>query len=682
MIENDSQNQNRLLAHRRLRSGWLLVVCATVACFSGAALAESPSEAAPAPAPASTSDDVRLQAQQLVALIDYVAADYPRAVDHGKVLIQSEFEEQQGLLRDAEELARSLPKSDFDAITPIQKLEAEVKQIAPGEQVAQGVASLHQELLERYEVASAPQALPSRSHGADLYATACATCHGLDGKANTENARDLNPKPARFDDAERMDKLSPFRAFNAVTFGAKGTSMPAYDVLSDADRWDLATYVFTLRGAPTDAERARADLVQAGLSFGPSKLATTTDGEVMARLTSHGLSADAAENALRYLRQVQAYRAPAATDLAAVRKGFEDAAHLYRKGQHQEAKRALISTYLDGFEPKEPALRARDADLVNEVEDAFVNLRATMESSGNNTTIAQREARLDALLERTEGNGPGRAAEQVAFWGSLIIVLREGLEAALLVATLLAVLKRAGRAEQAKAVHLGWTLALGLGVITWFVSGKLIEASGARREVLEGCVQLLTAAFLFYASHWLLARAHAQRWLGFIKTQAPARAGSSAVLGLSFLAVFREMFEVVVFYRGLLIETGGQTLMMWAGALAGSVLLLIAVLGFLRVGKRLPIGPFLFGCGMLLCALSVVMTGHGVRALQEADWFRLTPVDVPSVTVLGLYNSIEGLVAQGVLLVALVLSALWATHSAKVADKPVPSNNTPRPAAS
>ena len=89
----------------------------------------------------------------------------------------------------------------------------------------------------------------------------------------------------------------------------------------------------------------------------------------------------------------------------------------------------------------------------------------------------------------------------------------------------------------------------------------------------------------------------------------------------------------------------------------------LAAVGFMRVGKKLPIGPFLLSCGLLLVCLSVVMTGHGVRALQEAGWLRLTPLDFHSISLLGIYNSVEGLLAQAALTVALAGSALWSRFS-------------------
>lgn len=625
------------------------------------------------PAAAEVPAELRTQAQQVVSVIDYVAADYPRAVKDGVVLEADEFEEQKGLLTDATGLAGALSAAGgaFDARPAIEALARQVEAKASGADVAGAVGALREQLVKAYEIATAPKQLPDATRGKELWAVACASCHGLDGRSETDVAKEQDPPPANFHEAERMAALSPFRAFNAITWGVSGTAMPSYDVFDETQRWDLAAYLFTLRHAGMKHDVARNAARKAALALHPLKLATHTDGDLLARLAERGLQGEEAMAALAEIRTGLAYREPSRSDLYAVRRTFEEAVAKYAQGDRVGAKSAALTAYLEGFEPKEPALRARDGELVSEIEASFTRFRGGIEKGVDLSEVKAEQRRLDTLLARTETAGEGRASSQVAFWGSLVIVLREGLEAALLVATLLALVRRSGRPEQARAAHAGWIGALGLGVVVWFASGALIEGSGARRELIEGSIQLITAAFLLYASHWLLARAHAAKWVGILKDTTTGGGSAAAVAGLSFLAVFREAFEVVVFYRGLLIETG-EVGAMWLGAGVGAVVLLIVVLGFMRVGKRLPLGPFLTACGLLLCLLAVVMTGHGIAALQEADLLPLSVLGF-SVRTLGIHGSVEGLVAQVVLLVGIVGSWLWSR------SQPAPGA-PPRPA--
>ena len=130
---------------------------------------------------------------------------------------------------------------------------------------------------------------------------------------------------------------------------------------------------------------------------------------------------------------------------------------------------------------------------MREIESAFLAVRGDIDRGGPGLDAGA--ARLDTLLERADARGPGGAL--VAFVAALAIALREGVEAALVVAAMLALLRKSGRVRDAAAVHLGWTSALLAGAATWWVSGALlVRLSGAHRELVEGVLQLVTAALL------------------------------------------------------------------------------------------------------------------------------------------------------------------------------------------
>ena len=309
-------------------------------------------------------------------------------------------------------------------------------------------------------------------------------------------------------------------------------------------------------------------------------------------------------------------------------------------------------------------LRARDSELVVEMERQFLALRSSLdrpkEGTGRGDDPAAIVERLDSLLERADARGPGGAF--VAFVAALAIALREGVEAALLVAALLAILRKAGRSRDASAVHFGWVAALALGAVTWWATGALLVGiSGAKRELVEGIGQLVTAALLLYASHWLLAAASAKRLVSFLSVRTLQAGSAAVVFGLAFIAIYREMFEVVLFFRGLLLESPGQGGAVALGAFSGLVVLGALVAAFQKVGKRLRPRPLLLTCGALLCVLSVLMVGNGVRALQEIGAVPLTVWTSFELRALGIYGTREGVLAQAIVLAVLVGSALWST---------------------
>jgi len=333
----------------------------------------------------------------------------------------------------------------------------------------------------------------------------------------------------------------------------------------------------------------------------------------------------------------------------------QKAVSLAGRGDREAARRLLLSAYLDHFEPHEPGLRATDPSLVREVESAFLALRASVESGKELEANADR---LDALLERADARPAGGAL--VAFLAALAIALREGAEAALLIAAMLALLRKAGREDDAHAVHIGWITALLAGAATWWGSGLLLaHISGAHREWIEGVLQLVLAGLILYASHWLFSAMTSRRMVSMFFHRTVAGASSAVVLGLTFIAVYREMFETVLFFRGLMLESPRRGGAVAAGALAGLLGLFALVAAFQRLGKKLKPRLLMVTCGVMLCGLAVLMVGNGVRSLQVLGALPLTVWGAFELPALGLYATREGLLAQAVVLIGLVISALW-----------------------
>jgi high-affinity iron transporter len=590
--------------------------------------------------------------RRAVALLDYVSGDYARAVGpNGEVLSAAEHEEQIGFVEDA---AREVRAGDADLARRIEELGKEVARRAPPARVAARAKALRDEIVQKYHVVLLPQRPPDVSRGAQLYAQACAACHGADGHPN--QSLGLQTKPPDFASAEEMKDFTPQRVFNAATYGVPKTQMPAYDTgLNDAERWDIAFFVLTLahpQASPRGLQLARAALAPTQYQ----DLAALSDAELRARFARAGLTPEEQEEALAAVRAGPFSQAAAVPQgLAQARREVQRAVALAHAGDRDGARRALISAYLDHFEPHEPRLRASDGALVAEIESAFMAVRGAIDSRAADLDSAA--ARLDSLLERADARGPGGG--MIAFAAALAIALREGVEAALLVAAMLALLRKAGRERDAHAVHLGWTSALAAGALTWWASGLLMtRLSGTHRELIEGVTQLVLAALILYASRWLFGALHQQGLISMFFRRAVAGATAAVVLGITFLAVYREMFEVVLFFRGLELESPGQGGAVAAGALAGLAALIALVALFQRVGKKLRPRPLLYACGILLCGLAVLMVGNGVRSLQVLGVLPLTVWGAFKLPALGLYATREGLLAQGLVLAALVASAL------------------------
>jgi high-affinity iron transporter len=604
--------------------------------------------------------------RQMAAILGYVVSDYATAVGPEGVLSAQELHEQQGFLSEALESVARLPPDESAALRPdLAAALGAARAARPPEDVVPRVANVLGELEKRYDLGRLPRSAPDFARGQKLFTEGCVACHAADGSGHT--SLDLSTRPPNLRDPKQAGPLSPARIYGALTYGVPGTAMPAYEpVWSEAERWDAAFYFASLaHDHPAAADSARlAGLFQ---DTTLASLASQSDEALLTRFLASGLSPPEAEPQLAYLRTEAPYRPLSGQMLSWAMAKAREAAEAYAGGDAEGARHAAIAAYLDHFEPYEPALRARDPELVAALERRFTDLRSAIDRSLPSSEVKASAERLSSSLERAEGElGSGGAS--VSFAAALAIALREGLEATLLLGALLALALKSGRSRARMAVHLGWITAVLAGICTWFLSGAVLKIGGAQRELTEGLFQIGTALLLLGASHWLIAQASAKALFSFIGKRAAALGGRGLGLwSLAFLAIYREMFEVVVFYRGLILQAPGEGQAVAFGTAVGILALLGVVVVFQRIGKRLKPRPLLLSCGALLCAIAVVMVGEGVRSLQEIGWVAFTPVRFPELPQFGLFASAQGISAQLLVITALAVSlgyTLWRRRDA------------------
>jgi high-affinity iron transporter len=611
-------------------------------------------------ADASTRRD---EAEQIVHLLEYVGADYGGAVSGGEIKNAGELEEQLEVLaeagRVAARLATSPSRHGFDPRVGVDRVRALVAAHRSESEVAAAVKLARSEFAAFYDLTEAPRQPPSRKHGGELYQQHCATCHGEQGRADTARAAEYTPHPANFHEPAIAGALSPLRVFTTVRYGVPKTSMVPFDFLSDADRWDLAFYV-------SGFDHAAATPVEQVRMFDLGELAAESDDELRDGLRRAGVAESNLEAALSDLR----VRAPydpaivspkgAALHVLRARAALRKIERRFLRGDVEAAKTSLLALYLEEVEPIEAPLRAADPSLVGELETQFKELRAEIDRGAPPPEVERHLEVLSLSLGRA-GRALASTGDRPSFWGTAIsstgIALREGAEAALLIAALLAIAGRSGQGHRKRWVHGGWLLAVVAGALTWVASRRAVEMSGLDRETLEGASALLAAAVLFYVSYWLFAKREAARWVTYLKTKANAGRAAATLFGVAFLAVYREAFETIIFYQALVAEPGSGPAA-GVGALIGMALLVLLVLAYGRAGKFAPPKSFFSFSSLLLYGLSVVFTGQGIAALQNTGLFPLHPVRLPQIPSLGVYPTIETYAVQAALVV-LALAAFW-----------------------
>lgn len=633
------------------------------------AFAQTPPAATGTP-PQVAPPALRAQDQTILHLLDYVGVDYGGAVEDGKVKSAEEYKEMVEFSARAAALVKALPGNPKRAalIADAGRLAGMVAGKAAAADVSAASAKLRWDLITAYGMQVAPRKAPDLVRAAFLYTAHCASCHGATGQGDGPAASGLNPAPANFHNRARMDQRSAFGLYNTISLGVAGTSMAPFATLGEDDRWALAFYVGNLGIAADRVARGEtlwksAQAGDAGRSAFPDlgNLATLSAKEIIAR---HGADAVVVQDYLRAHPEALAAGKPA--PIAFARQRMKEALAAWEKGDRAEAQRLAVSAYLEGFELAESSLDNIDGALRLRIEHAMLDLRAAFGAPGDAGALRSQAARVDGLLSEADSmlNGGGLSAT-AAFISSLIILLREGLEAILLLAAIIAFVTKTGRRDALPWVHAGWIAAFALGALTWVVATYFIGISGANREMTEGVTALIAAAMLLYVGYWLHGRAQAQAWSRFLKDQVDAALEKKtlwAMASVSFLAVYRELFEVILFYEALWAQAGeGGHAAVGGGVVLSIVMLAITGWGVFKYSVRLPLGPFFSVMSALLALMAVVFTGQGVAALQEAGMIGVERVPFVTVSMLGVHPTLQSLGAQ-LLMLALVLLSFWATR--------------------
>jgi high-affinity iron transporter len=339
-----------------------------------------------------------------------------------------------------------------------------------------------------------------------------------------------------------------------------------------------------------------------------------------------------------------------------------------------EGAKNLVNDAYFGFYEKEGFERTVMAYISGKrgahVEYQFPIIKKLMSDGAPNKEV---RAALDYLIKMLQEDaakldGKGESGLGV-FVAALGIILREGLEAILVIAAMAAYLTRSGNRSKVRTVYLSAGAAVAASVVAAYAMQKVFRVSGADQEIIEGVSMLLAAVVLFFVSNWRFSKAEAEAWKDYIegKVRNAVETGSGFALGAAaFLAVFREGAETILFYQAMLADVQSNTEMVWIGFGAGC-LALVGVFAIIRYGSlKLPLKPFFLATSMLMYAMAVAFAGGGVKELQEGDVIGVTPLGgVPSVDLLGIYPTLETLLPQA----ALVLFALGAILRRRAGQK-------------
>ena len=622
-------------------------------------------------------------ARRIAAITAVALQEYALGVNGGRIVARAELDEARSFLEEARRKADELsPETRSLAAPVLERVAAGLRDLSPASELEKLVAGLRRQLEVRLNASldPLPAEPPSLARAAKQFQARCAECHGEGGRGDGPKAHRLDPPPTNFTARDSLAGVSPLDFYRKITVGVAGTEMPDWEgLISLQDRWALALYASGLRDS--NAQRSRGDSMvrsrcDSCLTFvsdlsGTAELTDDSLGKVMTAQMGAVLT-DTDRVAV-----VAFARTGATAEALGGDRMMEVARTLERTGQHLDRavalagaadRRAAVDATLDAylaFERIETPLRARDARSAAAVEQAFRQLNGTL-FQGSGSEIAEARQRVDSSLAGAERTLSKEAAAGMLFGQSFVILLREGLEAILIVGALMAFVVRAGAPERKREMGWGVLAALGASLVTAVVLATVFRESSAHREALEGSIMLVAAAVLFSVSYWLVSKIEVRKWHSFVNSQIQRALNSRRTLALSavaFLAVYREGFETVLFYGALFASARGAA--GGSAAIVSGIGLGLGGLGAIyyaiqRYGVRLPLKAVFGVTSALLYFMAFSFAGQGISDLQEAGYISATPLRwAPSLPALGIFPTTQTLAAQLLLTVALLAALAW-----------------------
>lgn len=337
-------------------------------------------------------EDVR----RVVALLDDVAAEYPRAVAGGRVTDAPRLRVVETMLHDAALFAHRFAPDDQRALHDLAEL---AKTRREPEQFRERARAQRRQLVASYRLVLAPPAPPDRARAQALWDWLCAGCHGIVGMGDGPQGLDLSPEPKDFHEAAFMAELAPSRAFNQIADGVRGTAMPQWGLFSASERWGLAFLVFAFRHEPAAVARGRVLVATRGIPSSMSAVADRTDGQLLEAAKRRGLTDREAADVLAYLR-AEAPFAWTTGPLVAVRGALAELAVSYRARGTQPA--ALLASARDLLAPSFVAIRAARPATAARIEQTLVELARSIDGGALEDVVDRHVVKLGPLLDQAE----------------------------------------------------------------------------------------------------------------------------------------------------------------------------------------------------------------------------------------------------------------------------------------
>lgn len=317
--------------------------------------------------------------------------------------------------------------------------------------------------------------------------------------------------------------------------------------------------------------------------------------------------------------------------------------------------RTDLTLFIQQWPIFEGEVSTRDADLYIRVES---ELPVILAKGNDDATMQNFQNLLNQLSQIDTGS--------YTMFDAMLILLREGLEALLIIMALLTSLKATNQPRAKRWVYAG----AGFGVAASIIGAVALQqffpavSAGTNREIIEGAVGIVAVAMMLFIGAWLHSKSSLSGWKKFVDSQvtkAIATGSLLSMLGLSFLSVFREGAETILFYVGMLPLIELKDLIM--GIVLAFIALLLIAFVMNSSTKRLPLHHLFKVMTWLIYLLAFKILGVSIHALQLTNSIPTHIIEqLPNITWLGFYATWEGIIAQLIYLALIPVIAKLFKH--------------------
>ena len=585
-----------------------------------------------------SSESLESKIKKIVMMMNIVAKEYQEGVVGGKIAIAAEYEESQVFLEQAEDRFKRLPapKENIEEIksiaTRFTDLSQKIKDKVDISEVRPLINGINSGLMKTYaiKISETPMEPVSLANGKTIFANKCSVCHGMTGKGDGPLAGQFDPAPAVLADPQLTgdDNTVAYDNFQVINVGIANTGMIGWaDTLSESELWNVTYYIRTFSN-----ENVKLPLINGGVAGTASQ--SGNDGSKQA-----------------------------ASAIAQVRNLLDTSLQIFKNGGDiEEAADIAFDAYL-AYEKIESGLISKRKELGLRLESSFSRYRAEIKRQAEFSHVEKIHAGLHEDLSQALQVLQEKVGFSGLFIQSFSIIVREGFEAILIIAALIAFLVKSRNRDKLKSIYTGVTLGIIGSFLTAYIVHEVLHLSIASQELMEGWIMLFAVVVLFWVSYWLVSKIEAEKWQSYItqKMKTAVSTGSAFALGgVAFLSVYREGFETVLFYKALYLYAGDGTQGIVPGFLAGCVILAVVFYLINKAGVKVPIKWFFAFTSVFLYYMAFTFMGKGLHELQMGQALSMTPaVFAPEIPWLGMYPTWETMIGQGVLVLAYVFALVY-----------------------